>query len=108
MTTIMTTVHEAFLRAGAQLKEDLWREDDLQYLQEQAKELAMFEELSRKAVSSAEQAAFKAAAKTVLTNVMLLAVMRTEATQHHVQKSLGMFFLELVSKVASVALAGVL
>jgi len=88
-------VKQALHDAGAQLKNDLWKPGDDTFLAARAKDLA---ELEAKAATAPpnQKMAFTAAAKDVVNEVKLLAVIRAEAAADHAKEEIGQFFLNKV------------
>jgi len=88
---------------GAQLKADLWTPADHAYLEQRARDLV---ELAAKAAAvpdAPQRAAYLAAARDMVTAVKVLALIRMEATEHHIADALEKrFWNELKPRLASV------
>ena len=91
---LLEATENALRDAGKQLKSDLWKPEDSEFLAARAKDLVGLNAKAASATDDRKKAAYVAAARDVVNHVRLLALIRMEAAAQHIQDALGRFFLE--------------
>ena len=89
-------VRQALIEAGTQLRSDLWRQEDLEFLSRRARDLVGLNDKALKANDDSKRTQYRLAAQAVVENVKLLALLRMQTAQDHVLDALGRFFLKVV------------
>lgn len=93
--SIQADVEKALLDAGEQLKKDLWRPEDKQFIANRAKDLVGLNAKAAAATDAATKRQYQLAAAAVVDHVKLQALLRLQVTQDHLLDALGRFFLNV-------------
>ena len=89
---IANEIKKAFEDAGGQLKDDLWKPEDLDVLSQRAQDLAGLQRKAENTSDPQKRAQYKLAAKLVVQHVELLALTRMHVAEKHIQEALQRFF----------------
>jgi hypothetical protein len=91
---IVDEIKQALRGAGEQLKKDLWRPEDDQFLEARAQDLARLEGKALAATNPAKKKGFQTAANDVIEHVKAVALIRIEAARDHLVDLIGRIFME--------------
>lgn len=94
MSPDVAMVLDAFVKAGEELKSDLWRPDDVAFLRQRAQDLVGLNLKASLATEQLRRVQYQAAAMAVVDHVKLLALVRMQVAQDHVVGALERFFLK--------------